>query len=135
MAVTPTEAAPAPFQPGPLTNRHHEPEPAPKPVEPPVVSPEDEQRLRDARYRNSRGGQVILDPDSDASLGARGGAADTIEGNTLVRDAHLLSHHMDPRDPDASHLPGNVVPAGGEVSDKIGDKHEARYRPVVDKSA
>lgn len=74
---------------------------------------------RDARYRDSRGAQVIFDPESDASLGARGGAAGSIEGNAAVRDQHLLDNELDPRDPDATHLPANTVPPGGSVVDKV----------------
>jgi hypothetical protein len=63
---------------------------------------------------------VILDPESDASLGARGGAGGDIEANQAVRDAGLASHGLTPRDPDAAHLPGNVVPSGGQVMDQVG---------------
>jgi hypothetical protein len=50
-----------------------------------------------ARANDSVGCQVILDPASDAALAARGGAGDTIEENTAVRNASLpriigLSH-------------------------------------------
>jgi hypothetical protein len=50
-----------------------------------------------ARANDSIGAQVILDPASDAALGARGGAAGSIEENTAIRNAALpriigLSH-------------------------------------------
>jgi len=73
---------------------------------------------REARRLGSMGAQVILDPDSEAALGARGGAADTILGNTLHRDAALVQAGFDPaapsahntdRVPDAEPL-SNVVP-------------------------
>jgi hypothetical protein len=56
--------------------------------------------LRQARKADAKGGQVILDPESDASYGARGGLEGSIEGNTKARDEHLVSHGLDPRDPD-----------------------------------
>jgi hypothetical protein len=50
-----------------------------------------------AQASDSVGAQVILDPASDAALGARGGAGGSIEENTAVRNAALpriigLSH-------------------------------------------
>lgn len=102
------------------------------PVVEPGPDPAAQQQMRDDRYRNSRGGQVVLDPESDASLGARGGAGGTIEENQAVRDEHLLAHSLDPRDPDASHLEGNVVPAGGAVMDQVSDDHEPVFTPDVD---
>lgn len=103
-------------------NTHAKPiAPKPKPVD---VGQEE----RDARYRASRGAQVILDPNSDASLGARGGAGGSIQENEHRRDAHLLSHNLDPRDPDASHLPDNAVPAGGAVMDHVSDDLEPTYQ-------
>lgn len=104
--------------------RVNQPEPAA-----PAPDPEAEQRERDARFRNSRGAQVILDPESDASLAARGGAGGTIVENTFARDKHLLDQNLDPRDPDASHLPGNVVPAGGEIMDQVSEEHEPAFKP------
>lgn len=106
----------------------HDPEQnAPTPA--PEPSPEDAQALRDQRFRNSRGAQVILDPMSDASLAARGGAGGTIEENELVRQQAMLAHGLHPFDPDASHLPGNTVPAGGEIMDQVSDEHEPAYVP------
>jgi hypothetical protein len=46
-----------------------------------------------------------------------------------VRDAHLVSHGLNPRDPDATHLPANTVPAGGGVMDEVSDDHEPRFKP------
>jgi len=44
----------------------------------------------------SFGAQVVLDPASPAALGARGGAASTIHGNTVARDLGLISNGLDP---------------------------------------
>jgi hypothetical protein len=48
---------------------------------------------------NSIGAQVILDYNSDAALGARGGRGGTIEENTLARDADLIAVGLDPNAP------------------------------------
>jgi hypothetical protein len=48
---------------------------------------------------NSIGAQVILDYNSDAALGARGGRGGTIEENTMARDAHLVALGLDPNAP------------------------------------
>lgn len=123
-ADRPANAPPPAPPPTPQTNA---PDDAPRPA---AAAPEmtDEQRaeMYKARFRNSRGAQVILDPESDASLGARGGAGATVVENTLVRDRHLVDHDMNPRDPDATHLPGNIVPAGGEITDQVPDELEPR---------
>ena len=47
----------------------------------------------------SIGAQIILDYNSDASIAARGGAGGTIEENTLVRDADLITVGLDPNAP------------------------------------
>jgi hypothetical protein len=44
----------------------------------------------------SIGAQVILDFNEDGSLGARGGAAGTIEGNVIARDTWLGQMGLDP---------------------------------------
>jgi hypothetical protein len=46
----------------------------------------------------SIGAQVVLDFNEDGSLGARGGAAGTIEGNTIARDTWLGEMGLDPVD-------------------------------------
>jgi hypothetical protein len=46
----------------------------------------------------SIGAQVVLDFNEDGSLGARGGAAGTIEGNTIARDTWLGEMGLDPAD-------------------------------------
>jgi hypothetical protein len=66
---------------------------------------------REARKAAAKGGQVILDPESDASYAARGVFPGEITGNEAARNAHLASHGLDPLDPDPVDLPGNVVPA------------------------
>jgi hypothetical protein len=48
---------------------------------------------------NSIGAQIILDYNSDAALGARGGRGGTIEENTLARDADLIAVGLDPNAP------------------------------------
>jgi hypothetical protein len=46
----------------------------------------------------SIGAQVVLDFNEDGSLGARGGADGTIEGNTIARDTWLGEMGLDPVD-------------------------------------
>jgi hypothetical protein len=46
----------------------------------------------------SIGAQVVLDFNEDGSLGARGGAAGTIEGNMIARDTWLGEMGLDPVD-------------------------------------
>ena len=48
---------------------------------------------------SSIGAQIILDYNSDAALGARGGAGGTIEENTMARDADLIAVGLDPQAP------------------------------------
>jgi hypothetical protein len=55
--------------------------------------------LRERRAAASIGGQVILDYNEDAALGARGGAGGTIEENQRVRDEHLVEMGLDPVSP------------------------------------
>jgi hypothetical protein len=110
------------------------PTPTPTPAPPrraPAMSAADEKALITGRFRASRGAQVVLDPASDASLGARGAAGGEMMDNVVARDAHLLAHSLDPRDPDATHLPMNTVPPGGELVDKVDDKHEPVFKPPV----
>ena len=52
--------------------------------------------LREQMQAASIGAQVILDFNEDGSVGARGGAAGTIEENTAIRDACLLGLGLDP---------------------------------------
>jgi hypothetical protein len=51
---------------------------------------------RETQAFGSIGAQIILDYNGDGSLGARGGAAPTIEENTAARDAHLIALGLDP---------------------------------------
>ena len=57
-----------------------------------------EQEERDRMAAASIGAQVILDFNAPAGIAARGGAAGSIEGNTIIRDRHLVSLGLDPRD-------------------------------------
>jgi hypothetical protein len=54
---------------------------------------------REAAASASIGAQVILDFNSDAGQGARGGAGATIEENTMIRDANLIAVGLDPNAP------------------------------------
>jgi len=48
---------------------------------------------------SSIGAQIILDYNSDAAKGARGGMGATIEENTMARDANLVAVGLDPNAP------------------------------------
>jgi len=48
------------------------------------------------RAKAAQGAQVILDPKSDAALGAKGGAFTNIEDNTNFRNAGLVAANLDP---------------------------------------
>ena len=52
----------------------------------------------DERAHASIGAQVILDFNSDAGKGARGGAGGSVEENTMVRDANLVELGLNPVD-------------------------------------
>ena len=47
------------------------------------------------RAAASRGAQRSLDPDSEEAIAARGGAADTMEGNIAARDAAVAKQQPD----------------------------------------
>lgn len=55
-----------------------------------------EAEQREAAGAASIGAQVILDYNSDASLGARGGISGTMTENVQARDAYLVSVGLDP---------------------------------------
>ena len=57
-----------------------------------------EQEERDRMAASSIGAQVILDFNAPAGIAARGGAAGSIEGNTIIRDKHLVALGLDPVD-------------------------------------
>jgi hypothetical protein len=57
--------------------------------------------VRESRRLASQGAQVVLHPDSEAAIGARGGASDTISGNIEHRDAALVAAGFDPVAPSA----------------------------------
>jgi len=71
------------------------------PSEPHAAPQRDEKAeaaAREAQGAASIGAQVILDYNSDSGLGARGGAAGTVEENQLIRDTHLVALGLDPVD-------------------------------------
>jgi hypothetical protein len=77
-------------------------EPAAKSA-PKELSKADADKLRETRIAASRGGQVVLDPEGDAAIAARGGMGGSIEENSAVRDADLIDHGLDPAAP-SGHL-------------------------------
>ena len=79
----------------------------------PVTVPGDHPPKPDPdRAKASQGAQVILDPKSDAALGAKGGAFSSIEDNTNFRNAALIAAHLDPNGPSAqlTDLPHDAQP-------------------------
>ena len=70
---------------------------APAPPPPVEESPEDAA----ARRLATRGAQVVLEPDSDAAIAAKGGAGTTIEENTAAHQAALAEMGLDPVNPSA----------------------------------
>lgn len=54
---------------------------------------------RELTQAASIGAQVILDFNEDAAVGARGGAAGTIEENSMIRDACLFDMGLNPQSP------------------------------------
>ena len=78
---------------------HPQPTPAPRPAAAaPKPDPKAEQAAKDAMAAASIGAQIILDYNAPAGIAARGGAADTVEENTMIRDRHLVALGLDPRD-------------------------------------
>jgi hypothetical protein len=73
--------------------------PTPPPPAPPKVDPAVAAAAKEAQAAGSIGAQVILDFNSQAGLGARGGAAATIEENTVLRDENLAAVGLDPANP------------------------------------
>src|SRR5579862_1482414 len=66
----------------------------------------------------SIGAQVILDFNGAGSIGARGGAGETIYENTLARDAHLTALGYDPNAPSGpptAPVPGTAVQTADQV--------------------
>ena len=73
--------------------------PPPPPKErAPAPDPQAEAAAKEAQAAASIGAQVILDFNSDSGLGARGGAATTLEENQIARDTHLTALGLDPVD-------------------------------------
>ena len=65
----------------------------------PAADPKMEAERKEAMAVSSLGAQIILDYNSEAALGARGGAGGTIEENQLVRDEGLAAVGLDPQSP------------------------------------
>ena len=70
-----------------------------------------EAQQREAMAAASIGAQIILDYNSQAGLGARGGAAGTIEENTMLRDENLVALGLDPVAPSGPPLTGEALAA------------------------
>jgi hypothetical protein len=86
----------------------HPPAPTPTPTPRPsreakakaaAPDPKAAAELKEAQAAGSIGAQVILDFNSQAGLGARGGAAGTITENTMLRDENLVAIGLDPANP------------------------------------
>lgn len=91
------------------------------PSEPRAAAPRDEKAEAERRLAlaaASIGGQVILDFNEDGSLGARGGAAGTLEENTMARDAWLGEMGLDP------------VNCSGPARARVEGEEEAQARPA-----
>jgi hypothetical protein len=86
--VPPHQQQPAPQQPPP------QPSPADK-----AAADKAKAEQREVQAFGSIGAQIILDYNGDGSLGARGGAAPTIEENTAARDSHYIALGLDPLAP------------------------------------
>ena len=82
---------PEPGQPG------YRPPSEPRAV--PAVDPKMEAERKEQMAVSSLGAQIILDYNSEAALGARGGAGGTIEENQMVRDEGLAAVGLDPQSP------------------------------------
>ena len=81
----------------------HEPRHPDQPPPAPALSAQDKAaadkaaaETKEAMAAASIGAQIILDYNSDAAVGARGGAAGTVEENTTIRDANLVALGLDP---------------------------------------
>ena len=74
-----------------------EAKPTPKPTAP-APDPKAAAAAKEAQAAGSIGGQVILDFNSDAGKGARGGAGTTVEENMAARDANLVALGYNPAD-------------------------------------
>jgi hypothetical protein len=95
--------------PGPGEQRSGYPAGPPEPGQPgyrppsePRAAPRDakaEAELKENQAVSSIGAQIILDYNSEAGLGARGGAGGTIEENQMVRDTALVAVGLDPQSP------------------------------------
>lgn len=79
-------------QQGPQAGQRSAAQPAPA-AAPPLTKEE--------QYARARGAQVILAPDSDASLSAKGAIARTMVENTEAHKEALISEGLDPLAPSA----------------------------------
>ena len=109
------------LEPRHMTERHGEPVRGRRPV------PEVSASVRDAaatfeatpptpeQIAGTVGAQVVLEPDSAAAAGAKG-VYNTVEENTLLRDAGYVQMGLDPQDPSGELTDPEVPPepaAGG----------------------
>jgi len=74
------------------------PAPAPKPDPKAAAAAKAD---ADARKAASRGAQVVLDPEGDAAVAARGGAASSLEENQAAWSSAMAAEGFDPADPNA----------------------------------
>jgi hypothetical protein len=81
------------------TAQHQNAAAAKPPPPPPKVDPKVAAAAKEAQAYSSIGAQIILDYNGDGSLGARGGAAPTIEENTAARDSHYIALGLLPHAP------------------------------------
>ena len=79
--------------------KHNQHQPAPRAPAKAEVTTASLRGTPEELAQSSIGAQVILDYNSDASKGARGGMAATVEENTLARDANLVALGLNPVDP------------------------------------
>lgn len=93
------------------TTTHQQAAPAHAPPAP-QADPKRLAEEKESRRQSSYGGQVILEYEGDAALGARGGAGGTIEENQMVRDADLMRLGHNPISPSNELLgsPPNFTP-------------------------
>jgi hypothetical protein len=81
------------------SDKHETGQHAPPPPAPPKVDPAAAAAAKEAQAAGSIGAQVILDFNSDAGKGARGGLAATMDENIAGRDADMMAVGLDPNAP------------------------------------
>jgi hypothetical protein len=82
----------------PHSGQHQQQPPAPS-AQDKAAADKAAKETKEAQASGSIGAQVILDFNSQAGLAARGGAAATIEENTVLRDENLVAVGLDPVSP------------------------------------